>query len=159
MCVCTQKSPITAKVLSYPGRPYVKSILISSGKTEGVHLQQVVTDAHGLVGRVINVGHNVARILLATDLNSHTPVVLKGTKTQGILVGANDQALFLKYVKEKFVHEGQVVETSGQGGVFPPGIPVGRVSKIENGTILVTLFSDVDHLSFVQLLSLSLIEN
>ena len=147
-----KQTPLTAKVISYPGRPYVKSVLVTSGHKEGARLQQVVIDGKGLVGRVIDVGGHVSRILLITDLNSHVPVVLRGTKTQGILVGANEQQPFLKYMKEKSVEVGQVVETSGHGGVFPPGIPIGRVSKVEEGEILVELLSDVDHLSFVMLL-------
>lgn len=145
-------SPITAKVLSYPGRPFIKSILINVGEEEGIHLQQVAIDDKGLIGRVITVGKSSAHILLLTDINSHVPIVVKDTETQGILSGSKNGLPLLRYVQAKLVHVGDVVETSGHGGIFPSHIPVGKISKIEGENIFVELFSDLENLSFVMLL-------
>lgn len=141
----------TVKVIAYPGRPYVKSILVNAGEKEDVKLHQVAVDHKGLVGHVITNGFGMARILLITDLNARVPVVLKGTNINAILTGANDQKPFLKYVQAKVAQEGQIVETSGRGGIFPPGIPVGRVSHIQGEKVLVEPFSNLDRLSFVML--------
>jgi rod shape-determining protein MreC len=143
---------IVAPVLSYPGRPFIKSLLIRAGKGEGIKSQQVVINEKGLVGRVINVGQGISHILLLTDVNSHVPVVLKGTDTHAVLEGDNEGAPFLKYIQTKVVHVGDVLETSGHGGIFPAKIPVGIVEKIEGNKIFVKLFSDLESLSFVMLI-------
>jgi rod shape-determining protein MreC len=146
------KTPlITVPVLSYPGRPFIKSLLISAGKAENIKPQQVVINERGLVGRVINVGQGISHILLLTDVNSHVPVVLKGTDTHAILEGANEGLPFLKYVQTKLFQVGDIVETSGHGGIFPAKIPVGKVEKIEGDRVFVRLFSDLESLSFVML--------
>jgi rod shape-determining protein MreC len=148
------KTPlITVPVLSYPGRPFIKSLLISAGKAEGIKPQQVVINEKGLVGRVINVGQGISHILLLTDVNSHVPVILKGTDTHAILEGDNEGLPFLKYIQPKLVHVGDSIETSGHGGIFPAKIPVGRIEKIEGDRVFVKLFSDLESLSFVMLIA------
>jgi rod shape-determining protein MreC len=143
----------TVKVLSYPGRPFIKSLLISAGTGEGVKPQQVVINEKGLVGRVITVGKGISHILLLTDVNSHVPVVLKGTDVHAILEGDNEGLPFLKYIQTKSVHVGDIIETSGHGGVFPAKIPVGRIEKVEDDKIFIRLFSDLESLSFVMLIN------
>jgi rod shape-determining protein MreC len=142
---------VTAKVLAQPGRPYLKSLLIAAGENHGIRPQQVAVHEKGLVGRVIHVAKNLAYILLLTDANSHVPVVIRDKSEKGILIGMNDAPPFIKYMPSKNLQVGDVVETSGHGGIFPPGIPVGHITKIEDQIILVEPFCDTDYLPFVML--------
>lgn len=142
----------TTKVLAYPERPYLKSIVIEAGEDDGVKPQQVALHQKGLVGRVIYVTKNLSYILLLTDVNSRIPVTIRDKEEQGILIGMNDNLPFLKYAQAKNIQKGDIVDTSGHGGIFPPGIPVGHVVDIDGETISVAPFADVGRLSFVMLL-------
>lgn len=142
---------VSAKVLAYPGRPYLKSALISAGGGDGIKLQQIVVHEKGLVGRVIHVTKNLSYVLLLTDANSHIPVIVRGKDEKGILIGMNDGLPFVKYMNPKNLQVGDIIETSGHGGIFLPEIPVGHITKIEGQTILVEPFCDVERLSFVML--------
>jgi rod shape-determining protein MreC len=147
-----KKPSVTTKVLAYPERPYVKSIVIEAGEDDGIKSQQVALHQKGLVGRVIYVAKNLSYVLLITDVNSRVPVTIRGKEEQAILIGTNSGLPFLKYAQAKNIQQGDIVDTSGHGGVFPPGIPVGHVIEVDGESILVQPFVDVDHLSFVMLL-------
>lgn len=140
-----------ARVFAFPGRPYVKSILIDAGAKQGVIDQQVVVDEDGLVGRVVGVGDHISRALLLTDLNSRVPVRIKGDNEHAILVGNNESRPFLTYAHVHKISVGSIVETSGEGGVFPQGIPVGTVEEIRKEKAYVRLFSSLRALEFVML--------
>lgn len=145
---------ITARIIAYPGRPFVKSILLSAGSKDGVEPQQPVLTEKGLVGRTIDVGNNSSRILLITDLNSRVPVIIEGINEHAILAGDNTDYPKLKYVKQlSKVKIGDVVKTSGRGGVFASSTPVGVVSEIENDTIRVQPYVDLEALTHVMLVT------
>ena len=140
---------LTARVISYPGKPYVKNILIDAGKAHGVKKHQVALDQQGLVGHVINAGLYISRVLLITDLNSRIPVSIGAQHVPAILSGNNEDLPFLKYAKLKHIKVGDRVETSGEGSIFPARIPVGTVFSIEGEEALVKPFSPLKNLTQV----------
>jgi rod shape-determining protein MreC len=145
------KSYITAHVVSYPGKPFVKTLLLKGGTDQGIYSEQPVLTEEGLVGRVIDSGRSSSHVLLITDMNSKIPVLLRSTGEHAIVSGNNTDLLSLKYVSEEYpIKIGEIIVTSGKGGVFPLGIPVGKVINIGE-EIKVLPFSPLNKLSFVMI--------
>jgi rod shape-determining protein MreC len=108
---------------------------------------------HGLAGRVMGVAPAVSRILLLTDVESRTPVMVPRTNARAILAGDGGPNPRLAYLR---THDplapGDRVMTSGDGGVFPRGLPVGVVVKSADGAWRVALDSDASPVDYVQIL-------
>lgn len=145
------KSTYTAaRIVSESGGPYVKSALINGGKLDGIAVGQAVVGAEGLVGRVVEAGQGSARVLMMTDINSRVPVVAENSREKSIASGNNSDTLTLDYVvTSSEMKVGERLLTSGDGGVFPPGIPVGVISSIQNGNVLVEPITDWSRLEYV----------
>ncbi|MEQ1888321.1 MAG: rod shape-determining protein MreC [Alphaproteobacteria bacterium] len=148
---------VSARVIGDLGSPFVHTVLINAGKKRGVTKDMPVVGADGLIGRVVSSGNQVARVLLLSDLNSRVPVRLEISGYQSVLAGDNQIHPQLLYVPVNAnVKVGDRLVTSGHGGVFPPGIPVGTVSSVNIGAseteIRVQTFSDEHRLSFVRVL-------
>jgi rod shape-determining protein MreC len=135
----------------------VKSILLGVGKQQGVTPLQAVLTPYGLIGRVTDVGETSCRVILATDLNAQIPVTIKPGQVNAILTGNNTETLRLKYIQDVYgpIAVGDAVETSASGGVFPSGIPVGTVRKIEGGNVLIKPLVDLENLNFVTIVKLN----
>jgi rod shape-determining protein MreC len=129
---------ITTRVIGDTGGAFVHSMLINVGSREGVRKGQAVIAGEVLVGRIAEVGQRAARVLLLTDINSHIPVVLEGSRAKGILTGDNSDRPRLNYLSSNTNAEpGDRVVSSGHGGVFPPGLPIGVVSSVQDGVVRV----------------------
>ncbi len=145
------KSYITARVVADAGGAFVRSLLINSGAADGVQKGQPVVTGDGLVGRVITVGDRSSRVLLITDLNSRIPVELESTREQAMLAGDNTRRPRIIHLAEKVsVGVGERVITSGHAGVFPPGLPVGVVTSVNDSDIRVQPFVEWSRLEFVR---------
>src|SRR5947209_10607564 len=121
---------VTARVIADSGGSYARNVMVNAGRDHGVARGQAAITGEGLVGRVAEVGSRAARILLITDLNSRVPVVI-GTRQRAILAGDNSARPSLRYVDSGgTIRVGDRIVTSGQGGVFPPGLPVGVVASV-----------------------------
>lgn len=142
-----------ARVVADAGGVFVRSIIIAGGRRDGIAKGQAVMTGDGLAGRVLAVGERSARVLLITDLNSRIPVVLEGTRERAILAGDNSPLpaiVFLRHTATASV--GERVVTSGHGGVFPPGLPVGIVARVGEEGIRVQPYVDFDRLEYVRIL-------
>lgn len=147
----------TVPVIAYPGKPFVKSILLEAGQTQGIDSQKALVTVDGLVGRTIESSSNLTRGLLITDLNSRVPVIIKPSNQHAILIGDNTGKPLLKYLPYNIeLKKGDIVETSGKGGVFSAGIPVGVIESVSPGEATVRPYVDLDSLSFVHVLSYEL---
>lgn len=145
---------ISPRVLSLIGGPYVRSALINAGKMDGLKPQLPVIDGFGIVGRTILVGQTGSRVLLITDINSRIPVRLERSKQNGIAAGRNEDVLDLMFLPvNSDVDVGDLVLTSGDGGVFPPDMILGRVSAVVNGRVEITPTAHMKNLNFVQVLN------
>lgn len=127
-------SYVTARVIANSGGAYVRMLLIDAGADDHVARGQAVITGEGLVGRLTEVGNRAARVLLITDLNSRIPVTIESSHVNAVLAGDNSERPRLLYLPSAdAVKIGDRVVTSGEGGVFPPGLPVGVVAAMDAG--------------------------
>jgi rod shape-determining protein MreC len=120
---------------------------------------QAALTAEGLVGRVSEIGSRAARILLITDLNSRVPVVVDGTRQRAILAGDNSARPSLRYVDAGgTMRIGDRIVTSGQGGVFPPGLPVGIVASVDTEGARVEPYATLSRVDYLRLVDYGLAE-
>lgn len=147
---------VTARVISDSGAVFARSVLVNAGARHGVAKGQAVVTGDGLAGRIISIGDGSARALLITDLNSHIPVVVEESRERAIVAGDNSGRPQLTFIgHDSRVELGNRVVTSGHGGAFPPGVPVGVVSEIANGVIRVQPFVRFERLEFVRIADFS----
>lgn len=148
---------ITARVIADTGGAFVHSILAGAGAHDGAAKGQAVVTGDGLVGRVQAVGVRSVRILLVTDLNSRIPVVVEGSRVRAIMAGDNSERTRLIHLPSgSMLNVGDRVVTSGHGGAFPPGIPVGVVSQVTDGVVSVKPYVQRDRLEFVRIVDYGL---
>jgi rod shape-determining protein MreC len=148
---------VVAKVLIDKDSPFLKTIIINKGSKDNVILGMAVLDKDYLVGKVVEVNYLTARVLLLTDLNSKIPVTIEPEGYQAILSGVGKNHGIIQYSKEKYtLKEGSTVYTSGSGGLFKAGIPVGLIAKKnteDNNEKTINFFSDFSQLKFVMVSS------
>lgn len=145
-------SYVTARVVGDPGGAFVRTVLINAGERNGVEKGQAAITADGLAGRIAEVGKRSARVLLLTDINSRVPVVVGDARDRGVLAGDNTNAPELLYLGPTAkVQVGDRVTTSGHGGVFPPGLPIGVVAGVGEMGIRVKPFVDWAHMEVLRI--------
>lgn len=136
---------VLAKVLVDKNSPFLKSIIINKGTSNGVLKGMPVTMDNYLVGRVVETNYLSSRVLLLNDLNSRIPVTLD-QGAQAILSGSGSINPILEYLPEDYeVKEGLSIFASGKDGIFTAGTPIGKTNN--KGTV--NLFVDPNQLSFV----------
>ena len=145
---------IVSRVLIDKDGKFLKSIILNKGSKDGVKIGMVVLEKNYLVGQVIEVNYTTSRAILISDLNSNIPVVIEPGSFQSILSGTGKEYGVIKYSKNKLnLNENSIVYTSGSGGNFRAGLPIGRVNnQMENLTV--EFFSDLTQLSFVKIQSI-----
>ena len=142
---------ILAKVIVDHGSPFLRTIIINKGSSEGLEIGTNIYDRNYLVGRVIEVNYKSSRVLLLSDLNSSVPISITPGNVQAIVVGDGKNSGQIKYIKDnlaKYIEDQSIAYTSGTGSIFKSGIPVGRVSEIEN-RFLINYYSDFEQLKYV----------
>jgi rod shape-determining protein MreC len=148
---------VTAPVVSDFGGPYVRSALLAGGEHDGIMKDRAVINESGLVGRVIEVGEQSARVLLLTDINSRIPVMAEKSGEKSIMMGNNADMPTLSYLSaDSRVAVGERIVTSGDGGIFPKGIAVGKVVSAEDGVVRVQPYVDANRLYFVTVIDSAL---
>ncbi len=129
----TQRGKIKALGAGVIGRPsgtWEGFITIDKGKADGVESGMAVTGASGLLGRTTDVTEHSSRVQLITDQRSGVAAMIQSSRAAGILNGSVEGDLRLNYVsRETTVRPGDVVVTSGMGGVYPKGLLIGDVIK------------------------------
>ena len=150
-----ESNRVYAKVLSDKNSPFLKSIIINKGSKHGVNLGAVVKDKEYLIGKIVEVNYTTSRVLLLSDINSKIPVLIEPQGLLSILSGAGGKEGVIQYSKvENIIEDTSIVYTSGAGGLFKAGIPVGKITK--NNTInlnsKVQFFSDFSQLKFIEVL-------
>ena len=146
-----EASFITARIVGDSVSAYVRGALLNAGRTTGVASGQAVVTGEGLAGRIAEVGDNSARVLFVTDVNSRLPVLIERTRERAILAGDNSSLMRLTLAQTvQGIQRGDRIVTSGHGGSFPVGIPVGEVVQTEAGSVKVRPFADFSRLEFVR---------
>ena len=148
---------VTARVIGDMGSAFGHSMLLGAGSKDGVRKGQAVLSGEVLVGHVAEVGLRSSRLLLITDINSRTPIMVETSHTKAILTGDNTARPRLNYVAgSPIISVGDRVVTSASGGAFPPGIPIGAVSSVNDGIIRVEPFVQRNRLEFVSIVDFGL---
>lgn len=122
---------------------WYKTIMIDRGESDGVTKDMGVIVPSGVVGRVIKSVPNFSQVLLITDINSATAVLIERTRNEGILEGRSSSPARIKYIPLLAdTKVGDLVVTSGLAGGFPKDLVVGRISRTEKRPS--ELFQDVE---------------
>jgi rod shape-determining protein MreC len=123
--------PLAARVVGREPAYWYQTIVVDRGKKDDVLEGMIVLAPSGVVGQVIHAGEHYSKILLANAPSSAIDAMIQKNRIRGILKGAGARGYVLHYVlKNADIEEGDHIVTAGIGGVFPAGIPLGRVSKI-----------------------------
>ena len=150
-----QSKDIFAKVLIDRDSPYLKSIILNKGSKDNVKLGMAVLDDSYLVGKIIEVNFTNSRVLLLSDLNSKIPVILEPQSLHAVLSGSGKNHGVIEYTKEEYnnkldTEDKIIVYTSGYGGLFKPGLPVGEITENKK---IINFFSDFQQMDYVKIVS------
>ena len=146
---------LIAKVLIDKKSPFLRSIIVNKGTKDKVELGMAVLDGSYLIGKIVETNYSTSRALLISDLNSKIPVAIEPGNIQSILSGTGKSDGKIQYLQnEGLIEKISIVYTSGSGGLFKSGIPIGKINKFaledEN---FVKYFSNLSQLTFVKLVS------
>lgn len=148
---------ISAPVVADASSGFVRGVIALAGAQHGVSKGQAAMVGNGMVGRVQDVGKRVSRVMLLTDINSRLPVLIERTRDQAILAGNNSDRPEVNYLsRDADVKIGDRVVTSGIGGAFPAGLPVGEVADIADGKVYVEPFADLGRLEYIRMVDYDL---
>ncbi len=148
---------ISARVIADSGGSFVRTMLVNAGRRDGVRKALPVVIGDGLIGRIVETGERVSRILLINDLNSRIPVTIGPNRHRAVLAGDNSSQPKAIYLAANIrLQRGARIVTSGQGGVFPPGLPVGIVASTGASGVRVETFVRTDRLDYVRILDFGL---
>ncbi len=124
--------PIAARVVGKEPAYWYQTIVVDRGKKDDILEGMIALAPGGVVGQVMHTAESYSKILLANAPSSAIDAMVQKTRTRGILKGAGEKGFVLQYVlKTADVEVGDFIVTAGIGGVFPAGIPLGKISKIE----------------------------
>ena len=143
----------TSKVLVDKESPFLKSVILNKGFNSGFKKGMPVLKGPYFVGRITEVNYLSSRVLLISDLNSKIPVLIEPRGYQAIMSGTGDDFAQLDFLpKNHQLEVGNMVYTSGTGGIFFEGIPIGQVELIEE-KFHVKFFSDLSQLYLVNVIT------
>ena len=137
----------------------MRSIAINKGSKDSIKLGMAVLDGIYFVGKVVEVNYSTSRILLISDINSKIPVSIEPNNTQAIMSGNGLEKGIIEYINKDLKGNeigDSIVFTSGVGGLFKSGIPIGRIIKKKNPSInqsFVNFYKDLSQLKYVKILS------
>lgn len=151
-----QYGHLTAKILSSPYDGLHHFFLLAAGHKNGLEKDQAVIVKEGVVGRLEKVGRYVSRVVLLNDSNSRIPVMTSNSKQKAILAGDGTFLPLLVYVSDvRKIQQGEPVVTSGLGGIFPAGLPIGIVDEITNGHVRVRPYAPFKNIEWVHILQVN----
>jgi len=148
---------VTAKVVAEEGTAFAHSLTVYVGGGRKVSKGQVVISDKGVVGRVEEAGVRYAKIAMINNINSKISVMIEESRIRGMMVGQNDvwpELVFLPL--DAKINVGDKVITSGIGGVFPAGLPVGTVASIDKSGIKIKPANDLSRLEYVMIVDYKL---
>lgn len=163
----TTQKPVTARVIGRSPTVWFATITVDKGSSAGVRVDQPVVNGQGLVGKVTEVAGGASKITLITDSTSAVSAKIAITGDTGVLqtaVGQPNNLVLDDIGGKSKITKGMRVVTAGSRSnrlesLFPPGIPIGSISKVDTGEtdlfqrVHVRPFADVRRLSFVQILT------
>ena len=143
---------VTGSVIADARGPFLRSALVNLGRDDGVRVGYAVIDGDGLIGRIVDAGSSVARVLLLSDLNSRIPVLVGPAGIRALVSGDNAAELKLEFLPDgASLYAGDEVYTSGSEGVLPRGLRVGVVTGAD-GAFKVRPYAELSSLDVVSVL-------
>ncbi|MBI5637314.1 MAG: rod shape-determining protein MreC [Nitrospinae bacterium] len=128
-------SLLLAEVAAWDATNIARTMVINRGDEQGVREGMVAMTRLGLVGRVVAVTANAARVLLITDARSAVDCYVQRTRTRCVVVGQNRKRCDVLYLPVNAdVKAGDMLISTGLGGIYPAGLPVGRIATLEAGS-------------------------
>ena len=144
----------TSRIVADFSDNFNSTLVINAGKKENVEVDMPVLGSDGIIGRISNVSASLSRVLLLNNINSRIPVVISDDGYHGILVGQGRENPIIEFVENiEKISIGDLVTTSGKGGIFPPFQLVGQVIGKRSNEIEISIFEDITSLSHVKLLN------
>lgn len=136
-----------ARIISSSTDSWSNTVTIDKGTLSGISVGMPVTDSLGVIGQTVEVGASSATVRLITDENSSVAAMVQSSRAQGMLTGSADGSLHLTMVgSDQSVSVGDTIITSGLGGVFPKGLPLGTVTNVTQSSGSSYLDIEVDPL-------------
>lgn len=127
----TKLESVLADVVARDPRGWMSTLTLNAGSEQGVHKGMTVSDGRNLVGQVSTVQKNRCQVRLFTDAKAVVGGVLHGKKASGVVVGSGQHEVEMRYLDpDAGVKKGDEIFTSGQDGIFPAGICIGKVTKV-----------------------------
>lgn len=152
-----EASFVTAKVVAEEGGAFAHAITVIRAGSPVMRKGQVVVGNKGVIGRVEKTGADYAKIFLVNDINSKIPVMTEKSRIRGVLAGENDLLPKMVFIPlDAGVKVGDRIITSGIGGVFPAGLPVGKVVSVDREGVKVRPFDNLSSLEYVQIVDYKL---
>ncbi|RZJ00185.1 MAG: rod shape-determining protein MreC [Brevundimonas sp.] len=143
----------TARTVADARGPFSRARLLDAGANKGIRIGNPVINEHGLIGRIVGVSGSNSRLVLLTDVASRTPIMVDRTDARFILAGDGSNNPRLEFVRGVGgIQAGDRILSSGDGGGFPRGIPIGVAAKGLDGSWRVKLFSDKGAIDFVRIM-------
>jgi rod shape-determining protein MreC len=125
-------STIAAQVIGQDPTSWFKSVTINKGENDGVHKGMAVISPEGVIGQILKTSPDYATVLLMTDYNSAIDAIVQRTRAKAIVEGKEENRCQLKYLlRTEEVEVGDIVITSGLGGIFPKGLTIGEVRSVD----------------------------
>ena len=148
---------ITSRIVGDFSNNFNGTLIINAGKEENVKADMPVSGSSAVIGRVSHVSENLSRVLLLSNVNSRIPVIVSDEGYDGILIGQGRENPTVRFIEDiEKISIGDLVTTSGKGGIFPPFQLIGQVVGKKNNEIEINLFEDITSLSHVKLLNYKL---
>jgi rod shape-determining protein MreC len=133
---------VLSQVIGRANRPFLQTMILDAGATNNAKPGEAVVDARGMIGRIYLTGQHTSWVILLTDLNSRIPVTVAPGNHQAIMLGDNTAMPTLDTLSQTVtLHAGDQVVSSGDGGLLPPGLPIGTVVG-QAGQYRVALLAD-----------------
>ena len=126
---------VVADVIGWDSTNVSQTLIINKGAESGVQENMVVMNNQGLIGRVVEASGTSSRVLMITDSRSAVDAYLQESRDRCIIVGQNKRWCMVRFLPlDAKVKEGDMVISSGLGGVYPKGLPLGTIAKLESGS-------------------------
>ncbi len=141
---------IAATVIGEDATPWFRTVIIDRGSVDGVREGMPVIASSGVVGRIVRVAANSSRLLLLTDHASAVAASVQRSRARGVVKGKSGGLCSLEFSQRgEDVKVGDIIVTSGIGGIFPKGLPIGEVTMVKKGEY--GIFQTVELRPFVSL--------
>jgi rod shape-determining protein MreC len=144
---------VTGEIMADAGSPFRRSAMVNVGADDGVTDGSAVMDGLGLVGRIAGLGRQSARIIFLSDSSSRVPAVVLPSGQRAIVAGDNTAYPVLEFLEAPdSIRPGDRIVSSGDGGLYPPDILIGRVATTPDGRHRALIAADYGRLDYVRVI-------